>query len=196
MSLRVCVYCGARRGHRPVFAEAAAAFGRTLAERGMELVYGGGGVGLMGVLADAVLAAGGRVTGVIPRSLVERELAHAGLDELLEVDGMHARKARMAALADVFVALPGGLGTLDELFEIWTWAQLGFHRSPVGLLDVEDYYQGLLHFLERSEQEGFVGPSERRRLLVGREPGALLEALARQCGPRPAPGAAAQPDGD
>ncbi|MBN8999547.1 MAG: TIGR00730 family Rossman fold protein, partial [Rhizobiales bacterium] len=135
--MRVCVFCGSSAGNRPGYREAALALGRTLAERGAELVYGGSKVGLMGAVADAALAAGGRVIGIIPTSLRDKEIAHEGLTELYVVGSMHERKAMMADMSSGFIALPGGIGTLEELFEIWTWAQLGYHRKPVGLLDIE-----------------------------------------------------------
>jgi uncharacterized protein (TIGR00730 family) len=153
---RVCVFCGSSTGDDPSFSAAARAFGRTLARRGTALVYGGGHVGLMGVLADAVLAAGGEVIGVIPEKLAERELAHTLLTELIVLPSMHERKAKMASLADAFVALPGGLGTLDELFEIWTWAQLGFHQKPIGLLNVSGFFSPLLALTEHLARSGFV----------------------------------------
>lgn len=141
MSLRsICVFCGASRGTNPVYEQAAQYLGRTLAANGIRLVYGGGAVGLMGVVADATMAAGGEVIGIIPQSLKDAEVGHTGLSRLEVVDGMHARKARMAELADAFIALPGGLGTLEELFEVWTWGQLGYHPKPLGLLDVNHFY--------------------------------------------------------
>jgi hypothetical protein len=174
----VCVYCGSNFGTRDRYRQAAVQLGRLLAERGLELVDGGGRVGLMGVIADAALAAGGRVLGVIPESLALKEVAHSGLTELREVQTMHERKALMAARSDAFVALPGGLGTLDELFEIVTWSQLGVHDKPCGLLDVDDYYQPLLTFLDRQVAEGFVRPEHRELLLVDDDPGRLLERMA------------------
>lgn len=172
---RVCVFCGSSSGKDPVYLEAAQATGRALAGRGIGLVYGGGSVGLMGAVADATLDAGGEVTGVIPRALELRELAHLRLTTLHVVGSMHERKAKMAALADGFVALPGGMGTLEELAEILTWAQLGLHARPVGLLDVAGYYQPLIQFLDRAVVEGFLRPEHRALLLVASEPGALLE---------------------
>jgi len=153
---KLCVFCGSSTGDDPVFSAAARAFGRTLARRRTTLVYGGGHVGLMGVLADAVLAAGGQVIGVIPEKLAQRELAHTLLTELVVLPSMHERKAKMASLADAFVALPGGLGTLDELFEIWTWAQLGFHQKPIGLLNVSGFFSPLLALTEHMSRAGFV----------------------------------------
>lgn len=173
----ICVFCGASTGANPLYREAAAAMGRNLAERGMTLVYGGGAVGLMGVVADAALAAGGQVIGIIPQSLKDAEIGHAGLTRLEVVDGMHARKARMAELADAFVALPGGLGTLEELFEVWTWGQLGYHAKPLGLLDVGGFYAGLGQFLDHLVEEGFVRAQYREMLQREATPEALLERL-------------------
>ncbi|WP_434772657.1 TIGR00730 family Rossman fold protein [Pseudomonas entomophila] len=179
MSLRsVCVFCGASTGANPLYRDAAIALGRTLAERGLTLVYGGGGVGLMGIVADAALAAGGEVIGIIPQSLKDAEVGHTGLTRLEVVDGMHARKARMAELSDAFIALPGGLGTLEELFEVWTWGQLGYHAKPLGLLDVNGFYEKLGSFLDHIVDEGFVRPQHRAMLLLGSEAGALLEGMA------------------
>jgi uncharacterized protein (TIGR00730 family) len=175
---RVCVYCGSATGARASYAAAADATAAALAERGIGLVYGAARIGVMGALADALLARGGRVIGVIPRALVEKEVAHAGLTELHITASMHERKAMMADLSDAFVALPGGLGTLDELFEIWTWAQLGLHRKPVGLLDVEGYFDGLVRFLDHAVAEGFVRPKHRAMLVVDRDPSRLLDRLA------------------
>jgi hypothetical protein len=172
---RVCVFCGSSPGTGPVYLEAARAAGRALAARGLGLVYGGGSVGLMGAIADAALGAGAEVIGVIPRALQLRELAHGGLTTLHVVGSMHERKARMAELADAFVALPGGLGTLEELAEILTWAQLGLHARPVGLLDVAGYYGPLVAFLDHAVAEGFVRPDHRRLVLVERDPAALLD---------------------
>jgi uncharacterized protein (TIGR00730 family) len=174
---RVCVFCGSSPGARPAYAEATAELGRLLAADGIGLVYGGGAVGLMGVLADSVLAAGGEAIGVIPQALVDREIGHSGLTELRVVGSMHERKALMAELADAFVALPGGLGTLEELFEVYTWAQLGLHRKPCGLLDVERYYAGIVEFLEHAVREGFVREEHRAMLMVDRDPRALIERL-------------------
>ncbi len=174
---RICVYCGSSPGSRPAYREAAEALGDELAERGIGLVYGGGNVGLMGVVADAVLAAGGKVTGVIPRSLSDREIAHTGLDDLRVVESMHERKALMADLADAFVALPGGVGTLEELVEVMTWTQLGLHRKPCGILDVEGYYDHLLAWLDHAERERFLRPEHRALLVNAATPAALLEAF-------------------
>ena len=175
---RLCVFCGAGRGVRPAYREAAQALGQLLAERGIELVYGGGKVGLMGVVADACLAAGGQVIGVIPRALLEWEVGHEGLSRLEIVDSMHARKARMAELADGFIALPGGLGTFEELFEVLTWAQLGFHAKPIGLLDVAGYYAPLARMLEAGVEEGFMKPENRDLVLHGERAVDLLQAMA------------------
>lgn len=175
---RVCVFCGSSLGVRPAYAEAARQLGRSLAESGRELVYGGGRVGLMGVVADAALAAGGRVIGVIPEGMVRREVAHQGLSDLKVVNSMHERKATMAALADGFIALPGGIGTLDELFEIWGWGQLGLHAKPLGFLDVEHYYRDLMLFLDHVAEQGFMRTRHRAMVAVEPEPEALLAAMA------------------
>lgn len=180
---RVCVFCGASAGVRSGYREAAARLGSLLARRGLALVYGGGNVGLMGVVANACLDAGGRVMGVIPESLVGREVAgapveHTGITRLEIVDSMHTRKARMAELSDGFIALPGGFGTFEELFEILTWAQLGFHRKPIGLLDVAGYYKPLLDLCDHAVAEGFLRPEHRALLLNGTDPAALLDDLA------------------
>jgi uncharacterized protein (TIGR00730 family) len=153
---RICVFCGSSAGARPAYAGAARVLGEELVRRGLGLVYGGGSVGLMGALADSVLAKGGEVIGVIPGPLASRELAHPHVTEMRVVESMHERKATMARLADAFIALPGGLGTLEETLEILTWSQLGIHRKPVGILNVEGYYDGLLRFLSHAVREGFV----------------------------------------
>jgi uncharacterized protein (TIGR00730 family) len=176
--MRLCVFCGSATGRNGVYRAAAARLGRALAERSVALVYGGASVGIMGALADAALRAGGEVIGVIPSHLVASELAHHGLSELHVVEGMHQRKARMAELADGFVALPGGAGTLEELFEAWTWAQLGLHAKPCGLLDVAAYYQPLRVLVDRMVGEGFLRPAYRDMLLVERSPERLLDLLA------------------
>jgi hypothetical protein len=175
---RLCVYCGSRPGTDPAFVDAASSFGRRLAERDLGLVYGGGDVGLMGAVADGALDAGGEVFGVIPEALFEREVAHEGLTELHVVDSMHTRKRRMAALADGFVALPGGFGTLEELVEMLTWAQLGFHTDPCGLLNVSGYYDGLVSFFDAQVDAGFVEPEHRRLLTVTDDPTTLLDRFA------------------
>lgn len=175
---RVCVFCGSSPGADPRYAEAADAVGRTLAGRGIGLVYGGGNVGLMGRVADAALDAGGEVIGVIPNALVSKEVAHARLTRLDVVGSMHERKARMAELSDAFVALPGGVGTLEELFEILTWSQLGLHAKPCGLLDVGGYFRPLLTFLDHAVTERFVKPKHRALLLAGESIDDLLERFA------------------
>lgn len=174
---RVCVYLGSREGNDPRFRESAVALGRGLAERGLGLVYGGARIGLMGAVADAALEAGGEVIGVMPHHLVDREMAHLGLSELIRVDNMHERKASMAAHADAFVALPGGIGTLEELFEVWTWQYLGLHDKPVGLLDVAGFYQPLLSFLDNAVDAGFLATRTRAQLRHARTPESLLESL-------------------
>jgi uncharacterized protein (TIGR00730 family) len=174
---RVCVYAGSRPGRRERFAAAATALGGLLAREGIELVYGGGSRGLMGVLADAALAAGGHVTGIIPAHLAEREAAHQGLSELLIVRSMHERKLEMAERADAFIALPGGTGTLEELIEMLTWAQLGLHSKPIGLLNVEGYYDQLIAFLDVAVREQLLSPADRDWLSVGREPERVLAEL-------------------
>ncbi len=174
----VAVFCGSRLGRRPAYRAAAHAFAESAARRGLTLVYGGGNVGLMGVLADAALAAGGEVVGVIPEFLMAREVGHGGVSRLVRVGSMHERKARMAELSDAFVALPGGLGTLEELFEVWTWNLLGLHAKPCGLLDVEGYFAPLVGFLDSTVEEGFVSAGHRAILAVESDPDALLDRLA------------------
>jgi uncharacterized protein (TIGR00730 family) len=175
---RICVYCGSSPGRRPAYAAAARAMGTALARRGLGLVYGGGNVGLMGLVADAALAAGGEVIGVIPEQLADLELAHQGLTELFVVPTMHERKALMARLADAFVALPGGYGTFEELLEALTWTQLGLHVKPCGVLDVEAYYGPLLAQLERATADGFLRTDHASILLADTDPDTLLERLA------------------
>jgi uncharacterized protein (TIGR00730 family) len=175
---RVCVYAGSNRGSDPVYAEAARALAGLLAERGIALVYGGGNVGLMGVLADTALAAGGEVIGVMPRALIEREIGHGGLTELRIVDSMHERKAQMAELSDAFIAVPGGIGTLEELIEVYTWSQLGLHAKACGVLNVRGYYDGLAAFLDHAVAEGFLRPQHRAVLSVAEDPAELLDRLA------------------
>lgn len=172
---RICVFAGSSPGVRPAYSEAARKLGTALTSRQLGLVYGGGDIGLMGILADTVLANGGQVVGVIPRPLVRRELAHEGLSELRVVSSMHERKAEMAALAEAFIALPGGLGTLEELLEVWTWAQLGIHRKPCGLLNVDGYYDRLLEFLDHTVGEQFVEPKYRSMMVVEDSPEKLLD---------------------
>jgi uncharacterized protein (TIGR00730 family) len=175
----VCVFCGSSPGQSDDYIQAAKALGRAVASRGWKLIYGGASVGLMGAVADAALDAGGRVVGILPRHLAAKEIGHGRLTRLELVDTMHERKARMAELADGFIALPGGVGTLEELFEVWTWAQLGLHRKPCGLLDVGGYYAKLIDFLDTTVSEGFVRPAHRSMLLVEREPEAMLDAMDR-----------------
>lgn len=174
----VCVFCGSNAGARPVYAEAAAAVGGAIAERGLSLVYGGAAVGLMGTLADAALAAGGKVIGVIPKALVEREIGHSGLTELVQVKSMHERKALMADRSDAFLALPGGAGTLEEVFEAWTWAQLGHHQKPVGLLNVDGFFDALIAFLDHQCSERFIRQEHRDMLIVESDPDRLLDRFA------------------
>jgi uncharacterized protein (TIGR00730 family) len=176
---RVCVFCGSSPGARPAYGEAAEELARLLVADGIRVVYGGGHVGLMGRLADAVLAAGGDPIGVMPRALVEREIAHTGLSDLRVVGSMHERKALMADLSDAFVALPGGLGTVEELFEVYTWAQLGMHRKPCGLLDVDGYYSGIAEFLAHAVEERFLREDHRAMLVVEREPAVLIDRFRR-----------------
>jgi uncharacterized protein (TIGR00730 family) len=178
-ALSVCIYCGSRDGAESAFADAAVAVGRSIARRGWQLVYGGGRAGLMGRVADAALAEGGRVVGVIPRSLMDREVGHAGLSELHVVETMHQRKRLMAERSDAFVALPGGIGTFEELFEVWTWRQLGYHDKPVGLLNVGGYYDALLGFLGQTVAQGFVSPPQHALLQVAAVPEVLLDEIGR-----------------
>ncbi len=174
---RLCVFLGSNPGLRPDYIAAARDLGAALAREGLGLVYGGSSVGLMGALADAALAAGGEVIGIIPQRLVEKEVAHRGLADLRVVRSMHERKALMAELSDGFVALPGGAGTLEELFEVWTWAQLGSHKKPCALLNVAGYYDGLLAFLDHAEAEAFMRPQHRRMLIEAHDPDSLFAAL-------------------
>lgn len=173
----ICVFCGSRPGSRPEYLEAARALGAELARRGLTLVYGGANVGLMGAMADAALAAGGRVVGVMPEVIKAREVAHTGLTELHLVDSMHTRKAMMAQLADAFIALPGGVGTFEELFEITTWAQLGMHHKPIGLLNVADFYGPLLALMQRAVEEGFIPGAHAQPYVHHASPTALLERM-------------------
>ncbi|MGL6111409.1 MAG: TIGR00730 family Rossman fold protein [Rubrivivax sp.] len=173
----VCVYCGSRPGRSPAFAQAARETGTWIGHQGWQLVYGGGRAGLMGEVADATLSAGGRVVGVIPQSLTERELGHTGLHELHVVQSMHERKRLMAERSHAFLALPGGIGTMEELFEVWTWRQLGYHDKPVGLLNTEGYYDALLSFIGTSVDGGFVVPAQRALLEVDHRASALLHRL-------------------
>ncbi len=180
----ICIFCGSSFGTDPAYEDAARDTGKILAEAGITLVYGGGNVGLMGAIADAALDAGGEVIGVIPRALMEREIGHPGLTELHVVGSMHERKAKMATLSNGFVALPGGTGTLEELFEVLTWAQLGEHHKPCGLLDFAGYYEPLLAVFDHMVERGFLKEQHRKMLLVEREPAALLERFARYEPPR------------
>ncbi len=175
----VCVFCGSRAGARPEYLEGARVLGAELARRGLTLVYGGANVGLMGAVADAALAGGGRVVGVLPEVIKAREIAHTGLTELLLVDSMHTRKAMMAERADAFIALPGGVGTFEELFEITTWAQLGMHEKPIGLLNVADFYGPLLTLMRRAVEEGFIPEARAQPFVHHASPGALLDLLLR-----------------
>jgi len=174
---RICVFCGSQVGTNGLYRQAATALGQLLVLHGYGLVYGGGHVGLMGVLADAVLASGGAVIGVIPESMVARELAHTGVTQLQVVPGMHERKARMAELADAFIALPGGYGTFEELFEVITWAQLGMHRKPIGLLNVAGYFDALKALVDQAIAEGFIRAEHRRLLTIADDPITLLQTL-------------------
>lgn len=173
----LCVFCGSRPGTRESYVRAAQAFGAGLGRRGWRLVYGGGRVGLMGAVADAARPAGAHVTGVIPQSLMNREVGHRGLDELHVVPSMHVRKQMMAERASAFVALPGGIGTFEELFEVWTWRQLGYHDRPIALLDVDGYYAGLLQFMRHTVDEGFVSADQATLPLVATEVETLLDLL-------------------
>lgn len=180
---RICVYCGSRSGQGAGYTEAASRLADALCDRNLGLVYGGASVGVMGTVADGVLARGGEAIGVIPESLVRKEVAHQGLSELIVTQDMHERKRVMAERADGFIAMPGGLGTLEELFEILTWAQLRFHAKPCGLLNVNGYYDSLVAFLDNAVTEGFVHPDHRALLKVADEPGILLGMLARNENP-------------
>ena len=177
MFRRVCVYCGSSAGILPEYRTAAEALGRRLVARGCGLVYGGGSVGLMGVIADAVLAAGGEVQGVIPQSLATRELLHTGVEPMHIVESMHARKALMAELSDAFIAMPGGYGTIEELFEVITWAQLGLHAKPIGLLNVAGFFDPLVQLVDHAVAEGFIKAGHRELIVVESEPERLLERL-------------------
>ena len=179
----ICVYCGSSPGRLDAYSDAARSLAQSLVERDLGLVYGGASVGLMGLVADSVLELGGRAIGVIPEVLAQKELAHKSLTELHITASMHARKTLMADLSDGFIALPGGIGTLEEIFEIWTWAQLGFHAKPCGLLNVAGYYDGLIAFLDHALAEQFVRPLHRSILSVEQEPAALLDCFARYQAP-------------
>ena len=175
--MRLAVFCGSSDGARGIYGDAAASFARLLVSRGIGIVYGGGHVGLMGRVADAALQAGGEVIGVIPEALERREVAHLGLTELHVVPDMHARKAMMSNLADGFVSLPGGIGTLEELFEVWTWQILGYHHKPCGLLNVDGFYDELIDFLDKTVSEGFLREHFRSRMQIAEDPEVLLDQL-------------------
>ena len=178
----ICVYCGSRPGNEPVFSDVARAVGQWIGQRDGQLVYGGGRNGLMGIVADATLAAGGRVVGIIPKALVEREWAHENCSELHVVDTMHERKRMMAERADAFVALPGGIGTFEELFEAWTWRQLGYHDKPVAILNVAGYYDALLAFLQSTVVRGFMSEWQMELLFTGTEAAELLRRVVEAAG--------------
>ena len=175
---RACIYCGSSRGKDAIYSDTAKVMGETLTRHDLDLVYGGGSIGIMQVIADSVMRSGGRAIGVIPQSLVDREVAHHGLTELHITGSMHERKSRMAELSDAFIALPGGLGTLEEIFEIWTWTQLGFHDKPIALLNIRDYYSNLLHFLDNAVDQGFVKQEHRNMLIVESDPEKLVMKLS------------------
>jgi uncharacterized protein (TIGR00730 family) len=181
----ICVYCGSRPGEKPEFAEAALAVGTWIGQHGGQLVYGGGRTGLMGMVADATKSAGGRVVGVIPQALVDKELANTACDELHIVSNMHERKAMMAERSNAFLALPGGIGTFEELFEVWTWRQLGYHDKPIGLLNVNDYYTSMLTFLESTVSSGFMGAWQMDLIRASHQPLELLPFLVEAAGTSP-----------
>ena len=181
----ICVYCGSRPGTEPAFAEAARQVGLWIAQNKGQLVYGGGHNGLMGMMADACLQAGGRVVGVIPKALVEKEWAHSGCSELHVVENMHERKSLMAERADAFLAMPGGIGTFEEFFEVWTWRQLGYHDKPVGLLNIKGYYDNLLAFLSTSVQQGFMNAEQMQLIRSGTNTESLLQSLVTEAGLAP-----------
>ena len=181
----ICVYCGSRPGTEPAFAEAAREVGLWIAQNKGQLVYGGGHNGLMGMMADACLQAGGRVVGVIPKALVEKEWAHSGCSELHVVENMHERKSLMAERADAFLAMPGGIGTFEEFFEVWTWRQLGYHDKPVGLLNIKGYYDNLLAFLSTSVQQGFMNAEQMQLIRSGTNTELLLQSLVTEAGLAP-----------
>lgn len=181
---RICVFCGSSAGRIPEYAKSAQVFARLMAEQGIGIVYGGSSLGMMGALADSALQSGGSVIGVIPRGILGREIAHPGLSELHIVESMHSRKAMMAELSDAFVALPGGVGTLEEFFEVWTWAQLGIHDKPVGLLNTSGYFDSLIRYLKWAVEEQFVRPADLGMVIIESEPEALLREVLRS---RPGP---------
>jgi uncharacterized protein (TIGR00730 family) len=174
---RLCVFCGTNAGSRPAYGIAARELGRVLAEQGVELVYGGASVGVMGELADSVQEHGGHVTGIIPQQLMEKEAAHTGIRNLIVVASMHQRKSQMADMSDGFVAFPGGIGTLEGFFEVLTWGQLGIHSKPAGILNVERYFEGLTGFLDHAVREGFLTEAHRQAIIVESDPGVLLDRL-------------------
>jgi uncharacterized protein (TIGR00730 family) len=174
---RLAIYCGSAPGSRPEFAEATRATAAAMVGRGVDLVYGGGRLGCMGIIADSVLAGGGRVFGVIPKALVNLEVAHNGITELTTVETMHERKAKMTDLADAFLALPGGIGTLDELFEAWSWNALGYHKKPLCLLNVDGFWDGMIGFMDHATESGFLSARRREQLLVAASPDEALELL-------------------
>ena len=178
----VCVYCGSKPGNKPEFAQIATQVGAWIGRHGGQLVYGGGRNGLMGLVAEATMAAGGTVVGIIPTALVEKEWAHQGCTELHVVDTMHERKRLMAEKADAFLALPGGIGTFEELFEVWTWRQLGYHDKPVGILNSDGYYDGLMAFIGQVVQDGFMSEWQTELVTVGTEPESLLQDLVQKSG--------------
>lgn len=182
----LCIYCGSRPGNDPAFAATARQIGQWIGEHGGQLVYGGGRGGLMGMVADATLAAGGRVVGIIPKALVEKEWAHHGCSELHVVDTMHERKRLMAERADAFLALPGGIGTFEEFFEVWTWRQLGYHDKPVGLLNLNGYYDGLMTFIGKAVQAQFMGTWQEELIRVDADWRTLVKVLVQEAGMAPA----------
>ena len=183
--MRLCIFCGAHDGSEPLYKHSATVLGQRLAREGIGLVYGGGKLGLMGAVADAAIASGGEAIGVIPQALVDYEIAHQGLTELRIVNSMHERKSQMADLADGFVALPGGLGTLEELFEIWTWSQLGYHRKPVAIMNVGGFFDELIQFLDRLVERGFVRPENRAMLIVAADTDELIGKIRSYSPPKP-----------
>jgi uncharacterized protein (TIGR00730 family) len=174
---RLAVYCGSASGSDPLFADATAATAKAMVSQGVDLVYGGGRLGLMGLIADSVLAEGGHVFGVIPAALVDLEVAHSGITELYTVTTMHERKAKMTELADAFLALPGGIGTLDELFEAWSWNALGYHAKPFCLLNVAGFWDGMIEFIDHAHESGFMSARRRKQLLVAETPEEALKLL-------------------
>ena len=176
---RIAVFCGSKLGHLPSYELAAKRLGKLMAETGLGLVYGGGNIGLMGAIADSVIAGGGEAIGVIPRFLVEKEQAHSGLSQLIEVNSMHDRKLEMHRLADAFIILPGGFGTMDELFETLTWRQLGMHEKPMGILNIDGFYDSFFTFLHKTVESGFVSVECRNSLISAEDPAVLLQLLSK-----------------